>query len=752
MRNSMGRPASYPRRRAIVPSVLLSFCSLAVVDTASATSFTINNSSTTKQTLAAGDTGTVTSSGSLTVTGNNVAITVTGSATLTNNGTIQQTSVLTGGNAGNSRAIRDNTGGLTLTVNNGSATNSTALIQTADADVIQMKVAGSTVTLNNYGTLNSQNASGGGNQAVDWSGLNTASGSNTLNNYSTGLISATEADAVRPGVNGLVNNDGQIKSTTSTGSSSDGVDAQTNSGITIVNANAFNGETGAGTGTIEGARHGITGGNTDITVNAGAYAMSVTNNLGGTIKGDNGSGINIDGLNGNEVVTVVNHGTITGKGVTGDGDGVDVDGLVNITNTGVIRSINAFSAVAGAPAQSEGITVGGGTITNSGTIEGLVAAGNTNAVGRGISLLGNDITTGPLAGTREAIYGNATVINQAGGLIRGDSDSGIAVDGPASGFTVTINNQAGAIVQGGGTANAAIRTGADNDTINNAGTVNGSSSGKAIDMGAGNNTLTIQGGAASIQGDVSGGVGGSNALNFNIGTGNSFAYAGSLSNFANVQVNGGTTALSGASTYTGATTVNSGALLVANGTGSATGSGAVDVKSGAIFGGTGLITGPLTLDLGATLAPGVGGIGTLGVGSTVLSAGSAFSIDLDPTNSQGHGLADLLNVSGSVALDHSDLLISLLSAPTLGQTFDILANDGSDLIGGLFNQGHFVFASYGGHSYRFSINYAYNADGGAAGNDIRLTESEVPEPGTGLLFGLGVSILALKRRFAKARA
>ena len=740
MQAPLKHPAYRPRRGAVIPSIVFSVCSLGALDSAFAASFNINNASTAKQTLAAGEAGTVTASGSLTVTGNNVAITVTGSSTLTNDGTIQQTSVLTGGNAGNSRAIRDNTGGLTLTVNNGSATNSAALIQTADADVIQMKVAGSTVTLNNYGTLNSQNASGGGNQAIDWSGLNTTAGSNTLNNYSTGLISATEADAVRPGVNGLVNNDGQIKSTTSTGSSSDGIDAQTNSGITVVNAFS------AGAGLIEGGRHGITGGNIDITVNAGAYAMSVTNNLGGTIRGDNGSGINIDGLNGNEVVTLVNHGMVTGNGVTGDGDGVDVDGLVNITNTGVIRSINAFSAVAGAPAQSEGITVGGGTITNSGTIEGLVAAGNTNAVGRGISLLGNDITTGPLAGTREAIYGNAIVTNQAGGLIRGDSDSGIAVDGPASGFTVTINNQAGATVQGGGTANAAIKTGADNDTVNNAGTINGASSGKAIDLGAGDNTLTIQGGAASILGDVSGGVGDSNTLNLNIGAGNHFAYAGALSNFASVQVNGGTTTLAGASTYAGPTTVNSGTLLVTNTTGSATGGGAVDVKSGAVFGGTGTITGPLTLDLGGTLSPGVAGVGTLETGSTVFSANSTFAIDLDPSNAQGHGMADLLAVTGSVSLDHADLFITLLSAPTAGQTFDILANDGGDLIGGLFNQGHFVFASFGGQNYRFYIDYAFNADSGLTGNDIRLTEA-LPEPGTGLLFGLGGLILALRRKF-----
>src|SRR5262249_6780117 len=160
----------------------------------------------------------------------------------------------------------------------------------------------------------------------------------------------------------------------------------------------------------------------------------------------------------------------------GDGDGVDADGLVNLTNSGVIRSINAFSS--GAPAQSEGVTVGGGTIINSGTIEGLVAAGNLNAVGRGITLAGVDTS-----GTPEPIYGNSVITNLAGGSITGQSDSAIVVGGGASGFTVVVNNNAGATILGGGTVNAAIKTGADNDTINNGGTINGSSSGKAIDMG-----------------------------------------------------------------------------------------------------------------------------------------------------------------------------------------------------------------------------------------------------------------------------
>ncbi|MEI6334748.1 MAG: autotransporter-associated beta strand repeat-containing protein [Methylococcaceae bacterium] len=692
-------------------SGLLAAAGLLLSPIAQASSFTISSNSTTAQTLGtgAGQTGAVNIGNTLSVSGGTDVVTISGnSATLNNLGSIRQT--------GTGRVIRDNTGVTGLTITNGSLSNSTALMQSADADVFQMNKANASVTLNNYGSMISLNASAGGAQAVDFNAI--TNGANIINNFSTGIMQAAEADAVRPGVNGVVNNAGTIKATTTTGSSSDGVDVQADKGV-IIN-NAFIAGAGTGSGLIEAARHGITGGPTGNT----AFTTTVNNYVGGIIKGNNGSGINLDGLSALQTATIVNNGTITGNGVTGDGDGIDVDGVVNITNTGIIRSINAFSSTA-TPAQSEGITVGGGTITNSGTIEGLIASGNNNAVGRGITLAGVDTS-----GTPEHIYANSIITNQSGALIKGQSDSAILVGGAASGFTVTVNNNASAILKGGGAVNAAIKTGADNDTITNAGIINGSSSGKAIDLGAGINTLTVQGGAASILGDVSGGTG-SSTLNLNIGSGNGFNYAGALSNFNSVQVNSGTTTLSGASSYTGPTTINSGALMVSNSIGSATGSSAVEVKSSTSFGGTGSITGALTVDEGGILSPGLGGVGTLALGSTVLSQNSIFTVDLNPFT----GTADRVNVTGLVSLNLSNLTINLLYAPTFGQTFNLLNNDGSDAITGIFNQGSIVSAMFGGQSWDFKIDYAYNADGGVNGNDILLTA--VPVPAAAWLFGTG---------------
>lgn len=517
-------------------ALLAGICAVTMAS-ASATPFTITGNSTTAQTLGtgAGQTGSVAAGATLTVGGGTVAVTVSGNnATLDNQGTIAQT--------GTGRAIRDNTGVANLVVNNGSATNAAAQIRTADGDVIQMNVPAASVTLNNYGALVSLNASAGGSQAVDFSAM---TGANVLNNYAGGVITASEADSVRPGANGVVVNAGTIRSTTASGSS-DGIDGQNNNGIRITNA---------GTGVIDGGRHGITGG---AATAATAYTMHVTNDAGGVIRGSNGAGINLDGFNANQVATIVNRGTITGHGVTGDGDGVDVDGLVNIVNSGAIRSTNAFSAAGSGLAYSEAISAGGGTIVNGGTIEGLVAAGNTNAVGRGITLAGNDLVNG----TREGIYANTTVTNQAGGLIRGDSDSAIVAAGAANGYTIILNNNAGATILGGGVSNAAIRTVGNSTSIVNAGTINGASSGKAIELGSGNNSLAISGGNAVVIGSINGGVGGVNTMVVDAGAGNQFTYAGAISNFNSVTVASGNVTLTGQSSYTGATVIKGGSLTL----------------------------------------------------------------------------------------------------------------------------------------------------------------------------------------------
>ncbi len=676
-----------PLHSILATGLALTFA-LAFAPRVDASSFTISSASTTAQTLSASQTGTVTAAGSLSVNGSTVAVTISGNnATLTNSGTMNQT--------GTGRLIRDNTGVTALVVTN----NASALMQTADADVIQMNKSAASVTFNNYGTLTSLNASKGGAQAIDFNAI--LSGSNIVNNYAGGVIQARDADAVRPGVNGAVNNYGTILATATTDTSSDGIDAQANTGVTISNY---------ATGSITGARHGITGGIASGTNSSGlsAYTMTITN--AGTITGNNGSGINVDGYNANEVVTINNSGTITGSGGTGDGDGIDVDGVVHITNSGVIRSLNSYSATG--TAQSEGITVGGGSIVNTGTISGEVASGNTTAVGRGITFAGVDTT-----GTAEPIYAASSVENS--GLIKGQNDSAIAVDGGASGFTVTITNHAGGVIEGGGTS-AAIRTGADNDTINNAGTIRANGTGKAIDMGAGNNTLNITGGAASVIGDISGGTGGTNTLSITPGAGNKFSYTGAISNFANVQINAGIVTFSGSSIYSGSTTIASGGkLVVANTAGSATGTGTVHVQNGGTLAGAGGVGGNVIVDAGGAIAAGNGG-GTLAIaGNLQIAGGSTLAFEL------GSDLAtsDLLAVSGGLTYSGSGVITLSLSGTAAAGTYTLITFSSSNL-----------------SASDFQVESADGTEATVIVSDTSVTVQVVPEPSTWAILGLGGGI------------
>ncbi|MBU2885360.1 autotransporter-associated beta strand repeat-containing protein [Gilvimarinus agarilyticus] len=126
---------------------------------------------------------------------------------------------------------------------------------------------------------------------------------------------------------------------------------------------------------------------------------------------------------------------------------------------------------------------------------------------------------------------------------------------------------------------------------------------------------------------------------------------GGQANTTSLTKNGSETlALNGASTYTGDTTVNSGALLINNLTGSATGTGSVTLVSGSRLSGDGTITGSVRVDDNATIAAG-NSPGTLTVGELLLNNASILEFELSSPAGTAGVDSDLIVVSGNLTLD-----------------------------------------------------------------------------------------------------
>ena len=207
----------------------------------------------------------------------------------------------------------------------------------------------------------------------------------------------------------------------------------------------------------------------------------------------------------------------------------------------------------------------------------------------------------------------------------------------------------------------------------------------------------------------------------------------------------GTMLLSAASTYTGATIVDAGTLLVS---GSISASAAT-VNAGATLGGGGTL-GAVTVNAGGTLAPG-SSPGILSTGTVSLTSTSTLSIELGGSTVVAGTDYDRLNVTGGVTLGGSTLSVTLLSGFEIhvNDTFLIVLNDGADAIGGSFagiTDGDTV--SFGGYDFTFDSTFDGNGDTNL--NDIALI-SQVPEPGSFATLLAGIGMLAGLQRFRRRR-
>lgn len=668
----------------------------------------------------AGANGTVEQGGTLTTSGSTVAVTINaGTTTINNSGTISQT--------GSGRAIDANANGTTLTINN----NIGGLINAASDVTIRINKPSDGFFINNQGTITQSGVVTEGKQYaiktnVDFTTLNNRIVNGSATNTAA-TITSSSSSAIKLGSNTTLTNYGNIYSTSPVNTkcadyiaacaspatppkAADGVsidDAMKN--VTILNY-----------GSITGSRHGIDGGNpiaatadvdligvdrlivTSVDQNDGRLIFSkvvngttttgikidnpvVINFAGGTITGNNGSGVGLDGHG-----VVINYGTISGKyagagkvydqlglGQTtsnGDGDGVDIDGVAYIENYGRIQGLGAGGLDSGGqPNGADGIAAGGGTIINhaGATIYGqskgiliddgsdgiAIAAqrGTATATGTTIKIF-ND---GTITGEKKVAIGlvgdfNDTLINGATGVITGGLDA----------TRLGENNST--------VAGAAVQMGAGDDVLENYGRIEGKN-GLAIDMGSGNDTLRLFGGV--VIGTIDGGTG----VNTLETKGTQTFNAGQLFNFQNISVLAGNTTFNYAVTNANNLRVEADANLRINGNITATGdltvNGTLQAPTGDTFrsaniagnytqGASGVlearigannasdtmsVTGTATLANGATIRPLITGTVADGANYTLISAGTltASAANLQVNNGSGAFYTYTLQGSGN---------------------------------------------------------------------------------------------------------
>jgi outer membrane autotransporter protein len=271
--------------------------------------------------------------------------------------------------------------------------------------------------------------------------------------------------------------------------------------------------------------------------------------------------------------------------------------------------------------------------------------------------------------------GNARFVNNFGGTV---DISKLSTSGTTAGsiegagsfflgakqFVVGGNNLStevsGVISDGGifgGSGGSLVKTGTGTLILSGANTYTG---GTTISAG------TLQFGNGGTTGSISGNVIDNATLAFN--RSDSFTYAGAISGTGVVRQNGtGTTILTNTNSYSGATTVNAGALEV---DGSLTNS-ATTVNNGGTLAGSGSVRG-VTVNNGGTLMPGPSGTpGTLTInGNLAFTSGALYLVQ-----STGPASFSATNVSGTAALNGTATVTFAPTAYAPG-TYTILTASG----------------------------------------------------------------------------
>ena len=465
-----------------------------------------------------------------------------------------------------------------------------------------------------------------------------------------------------------------------------------------------------------------------IVFNSGASAFTITSPFFDfTISGvgiTNNSGITQNFVSGPTVINFLGSAT--------------AGSLTQFTNTGDITFGDSATAGTATFTNNAGLKFGATSTAGNATV-----TNNVETLFFGNSTAGNATFTnafGIVIFSDEATAGNATFVN-AGGTVSG-TGGGFTVfqaGSTAGNATVTSN---GATVSDAFKGENLFEGDAGNATLIANGGSNGgeggfiqyrlgSTGGTARVEVFGNGTLDIS--QHDLPGVTTGSIEGSGlvflgGVNLTVGTNNlSRTFSGLMQDGGFSGGTGGSLtkagrgrlSLTSANTYTGATTITNGTLLVRNTTGSATGTGAVRVNAGTL-GGTGKISGTVTVGTGtttgATLLAGNSATnpGTLTINSALtFNSLSSYRCVLSRNRVKASQVVGLgVTINTGVPFTFLDTGTGALAT---GTVFTVINNTSASPITGTFSNlaNGSVFTSNGTN---FQASYT-----GGTGNDLTLT-------------------------------
>jgi autotransporter-associated beta strand protein len=703
-------------------------------------------------------------------------VTISGSTLTLNGNTINGTSGL--------GILVDNSSAYTLTINaplllggNQTWRNNSGNLLTIGSGGVNLN--GLNLTIDGTGdTTVSGVISGNGTLAKNGTGTLTLSGANTYNaptNINVGVVNVQNSSAL-----GIVSGGVFVAS---------GAALQLQGGISVGNQVSISGNgissTGAirnvsGTNTltnnitltadstmeVDAGQLNVNGqivGNFNLTINAVASTLS----LGGAT--DNTSNGTTTLTSGTLLLAKTGgHHALTGPLVIGNGTGsalVQYTGgsnelqnvVVTLTSSGTLDlNNNSESQCAGLNFTGGAVTTGTGTLTLGGGGAAITsnASSSTATISGHLDLGGTDRTFTVATGTTPTgidmnisagISGNHNIIKAGTGLLE---------------FSGT-NTYSGMTTINAGTLQFGKEVSLYNDNTANwtAGNlIVASGATAAFNVGGSGEFTSSDIDIIKALGTGSGGFKNGSIIGFDTtnAVGGTFTYGSNIANTnggANVlgvtKLGPNALVLTGTNTYTGPTTVNAGSLFVNGST--AFGSTISVYNSGSTIGGSGTINGSVNLvSAGTNLSPGASGNGSISIlqtGPVTLGINTNFNVDINgPIAGTGY---DQLKITGSVSINGSNLNVTTGTGLSLGQTFYIVLNDGSDAITGTFAQGSSVVSSNG---YTFMINYMANGDGGGVANDISLTVTGLPEPANWIAGIFAVALLFCHIRVFKIAA